>query len=87
MTFLDPNHDNAIHNKIYYETILNNRTLTEQQQKGDMDINDSENLQLISTINKDEKYQIKNQRPDDVGKDRDDYEELCRQNGTQVKFR
>jgi len=87
VTFLDPNHDNAIHNKIYYETILNNRTLTEQQQKGDMDINDSENLQLISTINKDEKYQIKNQRPDDVGKDRDAYEELCRQNGTQVKFR
>jgi len=87
VTFLDPNHDNAKHNKIYYETIVHNRTLTEQQQKGDMDINDSENLQLISTINKDKKYEIKNQRPDDVGKDRDTYEELCRQNGTQVKFR
>ncbi len=87
MTFLDPNHDNAIHNKIYYETILNNRTLTEQQQKGDMDINDSENLQLISTINKDKKYEIKNQRQADYLESRDAYEELCRQNGTQVKFR
>jgi hypothetical protein len=42
---------------------------------------------LISTIDKDKKYQIKNQRPDDGLENRDVYENLCRQNGTQVKFR
>jgi len=38
-------------------------------------------------ITKDKKYQIKNQRSDEYFEEREIYEKLCRQNGTQVKFR
>ncbi len=72
---LAPNHIRANNNKIYYETILENRTLTKQQQAG---IVDSSNLQSM-------KYQINNQRPDDYLEERDIYEKLCRQNGTEVE--
>jgi hypothetical protein len=51
-----------------------------------MNIDDSSNLKLISTINKDKKYQIKNQRPDEYLEEREIYEKLCRQNGTQVEI-
>jgi hypothetical protein len=49
-----------------------------------MDINDSSNLKLISTIDKEKKYQINNQRPP---AQHEDYENLCRQNGSQVKLK
>ncbi len=82
--FLAPDHVRANNNKIYYETIIKNRTLTKQR-KGDMGINDSLSLKLISTIDKEKKYQINNQRPDEYLEEHEFYEKLCRQNGTQVK--
>jgi hypothetical protein len=85
LNFLDPNHVRANNNKIYYETVIKNQTLAKKQ-KGDSGISDSESLKMISTIDKDKKYQIINQRPDDYLEEREIYEELCRQNGTQVKF-
>ncbi len=87
MICLDPNHVGTKKNKIYYETIIKNQKLTEQRRKRDKGISDSENQKMTSTIDKDKKYQIKNQRPDTNLANREIYEELCRQNGTQVKFR
>ncbi len=86
MLSVDPHHDRANNNKIYYETIIKNRTLTKQR-KGDMGINDSLSLKLISTIDKEKKYQINNQRPKEDSEKRKSYENLCRQNGTEVKFK
>jgi len=84
---VDPHHDRANNNKIYYETIIKNRTLTKQR-KDDMDINDSSNLNLISTIDKEKKYQINNQRPNrDSFEEGEFYQKLCRQNGTEVNFK
>jgi prolyl 4-hydroxylase len=65
--FLAPNHVRANNNKIYYESILKNRTLTKQEQ-----------LNV-------EKYQVNNERPDDYLEEREIYEKLCRQNGTEVE--
>jgi hypothetical protein len=87
LIFLDPDDVRINNNKIYYESIIGNRTLTEQQQKDDMDINDSSNLKLISTMDKEKKYQINNQRPIDYLEGREVYENLCRQNGSQVKLK
>ncbi len=85
LIFVAPDHVRANNNKIYYETVIKNRTLTKQR-KGDMGLNDFSNLKLVSVMNKDRKYQIKNQRPDDYLEEREIYEKLCRQNGTQVIF-
>jgi hypothetical protein len=87
LIFLDPDHVRTYNNKIYYENVIKNRTLTKQR-KDDMDINDSSNLNLISTIDKEKKYQINNQRPNRDGFEEGEfYQKLCRQNGTEVKFK
>lgn len=39
----------------------------------------------MSNLNSNEKYQIKNQRPDDYLEEREVYEKLCRQNQTEVR--
>jgi prolyl 4-hydroxylase len=67
MLTIAPNHVRANNNKIYYESILKNRTLTKQEQ-----------LNV-------EKYQVNNERPDDYLEEREIYEKLCRQNGTEVE--
>jgi hypothetical protein len=48
-------------------------------------VNDSPNVKLLPTIPNDKNYKISNQRPDDFLEEREVYEKLCRQNGTQVK--
>ena len=59
LVFLVPDHVRATNNKIYYETVIKNRTLAKQKErKGDIGINDSLNIKLMSTIDKDKKYQI-----------------------------
>ena len=87
--YLAPDHIRANNNKIYYERVIQNQTLTEKQRKGDMGTNDesdddSLNLKFISRNIKNKKFQIKNQRPDDVLDERDAYEELCRKNVSQL---
>lgn len=77
MIILAPNHIRANNNKVYYEGLLKNRTLTKHQRKGDAGI-------LLSNNEPNEKYQIKNQRPDDYLEEREIYEKLCRQNQTEV---
>ncbi len=44
----------------------------------------SSDLKLIPTIIKNEKTNIKNQRPKDYLEERETYEQLCRQNGSKV---
>jgi hypothetical protein len=84
--FLAPDHDRANNNKIYYENIIKNQTLTKQR-NGDIVINDSLNQKLILTIDKEKIYQINNQRSDDDFENREFYQKLCRQNGTEVNFK
>ena len=48
---------------------------------------DSSELKLIPTIKKIDNVNIKNQRPKDYLEERETYEQLCRQNGSNVKER
>ncbi|CAF0822451.1 unnamed protein product [Rotaria sp. Silwood1] len=84
LTIGTPDHARANNNKIYYETIIRNRTLTKQKRKDDMNMNDSTNLKLISTISNDQNYTINNERLDDDLEEQELYEKLCRQNGAQL---
>lgn len=76
-SFLAPNHIRANNNKVYYETLLKNRTSTKHPRKGETGI-------LLSNNEPNEIYQIKNQRPDEYLEEQEVYEKLCRQNGTEV---
>ena len=67
MIVLAPNHVRANNNKIYYQSLLNNRTLSKEGPANT------------------KKYQISNERHDDQMEEREIYEKLCRQNGTEVK--
>ncbi|CAF2071586.1 unnamed protein product, partial [Rotaria magnacalcarata] len=69
---IDPGHVEAKKNKIYYESIINNRTLmAEEQEKVDFNTTDDtdsignslkqSSIQYVSMNNK--KFQVKNQRP------------------------
>jgi hypothetical protein len=82
---LAPDHVRASNNKVYYESQIKNETLKKQQRKGDLGTNDSKDMKLIPTIKKNKNYQINNERPNDYFDEREVYERLCRQNGTQVK--
>ncbi|CAF3715350.1 unnamed protein product [Rotaria sp. Silwood1] len=84
LTIGTPDHARANNNKVYYETIIRNRTLTKQKRKDDMNMNDSTNLKLISTISNDQNYTINNERLDDDLEEQELYEKLCRQNGAQL---
>ncbi|UJR10274.1 hypothetical protein I4U23_014481 [Adineta vaga] len=79
-----PSHVRANNNKVYYETVIKNRTLTKQQRKGDMDTNETPNQKLLPMNPTDKNYKVKNERPDDFLEEREVYEQLCRQNGTQL---
>ena len=48
-------------------------------------MNNSTDMKLIPTVKKDKNYQINNERPDNYLDEREIYERLCRQNGSQVK--
>lgn len=72
-----PNHVRAKNNKVYYETVIHNRTLASRQR----------NQTLLTTKTTDKAYTVHNERPDDFLEERDIYEKLCRQNGTQVRMR
>lgn len=78
---LAPDHSRAIGNKQYYEELLQNRTLTKQQEEADAESND---VQSILSLKKAKNIKIKNQRPTDYLEERDVYERLCRQSGPQV---
>ncbi|CAF1520910.1 unnamed protein product, partial [Adineta steineri] len=84
MLTIAPDHVRANNNKVYYESVIKNRTLTKQQRKGDMNTNDKQNLKLLPTVSQTKSYKINNARPDDYMEEREMYEKLCRQNGTQL---
>ncbi|CAF3520069.1 unnamed protein product [Rotaria socialis] len=79
-----PDHFRAQNNKVYYETIIKNRTLTKKQRRDDIDKSNSTNLKLIQTASNDESYKINNKRSDDYFDEQESYEHLCRQNGTRL---
>ncbi|CAF1051482.1 unnamed protein product [Adineta steineri] len=84
MLTIAPDHVRANNNKVYYESVIKNRTLTKQQRIGDMNTNDKQNLKLLPTVSQTKNYKINNARPDDYMEEREMYEKLCRQNGTQL---
>ncbi|CAF1557002.1 unnamed protein product, partial [Adineta steineri] len=84
MLTIAPDHVRANNNKVYYESVIKNRTLTKQQRKGDVNTNDKQNLKLLPTVSQTKSYKINNARPDDYMEEREMYEKLCRQNGTQL---
>jgi hypothetical protein len=71
-----PEHARAKGNKEYYLDLLRNRT-------SNADFNSSD-LKLLPTMIKNENLSIKNQRPKDYLEEREVYEQLCRQNGSNV---
>ncbi len=71
-----PNHARANGNKEYYLGLLRNKTLNNSFESSD--------LKLLPTIIKNENINIKNQRPKDYLQEREAYEQLCRQNGSNV---
>ncbi|CAF0845543.1 unnamed protein product [Adineta ricciae] len=81
---ISPNHIRANNNKIYYETIIKNRTLSKQQRKGDTNTNEALNPSLLSANSPNKNYKVKNERPDDLLEEHELYEELCRQNQTRL---
>lgn len=64
--------------------------MTEKQRRGDIgnedDDDDTVDLKYVSRNVREKKFQIKNHRPEDLLDERDTYEELCRQNGSQVRM-
>ena len=85
MYFVVPDHVQAKTNTIYYESIIINRTLTEQQQKNNSNINNSIDFKLIPTTKKDKNYIIRNERSENYIGEHKLYEELCQQNGSLVR--
>ncbi|CAF0977447.1 unnamed protein product [Adineta ricciae] len=81
---ISPNHIRANNNKIYYETIIKNRTLSKQQRKGDTNANEALNPSLLPANSANKNYKVKNERPDDLLEEHELYEELCRQNQTRL---
>ncbi|CAM4773713.1 unnamed protein product [Rotaria magnacalcarata] len=79
-----PDHFRAQNNKVYYENIIKNRTLTNKQRRDAIDKSNSTNLKLIQTTSSDESYKINNKRSDDYFDEQESYEHLCRQNGTRL---
>ncbi|CAF4241633.1 unnamed protein product [Rotaria sp. Silwood2] len=84
MLTIAPDHARANNNKVYYESIIKNRTLTKQKRKDDINMNDLTNLKLKSIISNDKNYTINNERSDDDLEEQELYEKLCRQNGAQL---
>ena len=81
---LAPNHTRANNNKIYYEKLIKNRTLTQHQRKDHLAVKATAKVQRLSQLKLNESYKINNERPDDSEEEIEDYEELCRQNGSRV---
>ncbi|CAM4974843.1 unnamed protein product [Rotaria socialis] len=92
---IDPGHVEAKKNKIYYESLINNRTLmAEEQEKVDFKTTDDtdsignslkqSSIQYVSMNNKN--FQVKNQRPGTnlELKSRQAFEEICRQQHAQL---
>ncbi|CAF1548150.1 unnamed protein product [Adineta steineri] len=46
--------------KIYYETMRKNQTLTKQERKGDINTNDKQNLKLFRTVTQTKNAKINN---------------------------
>jgi hypothetical protein len=72
-----PEHARALANKEYYLELLRNRTSNANFESSD--------LKLLPITIKNENLSIKNQRPRDYLEERESYEQLCRQNGSNVK--
>ena len=84
-----PNHMRARNNKIYYEKIIRNRTLTEEQQQqrhSDSKFRETIDRTSVPMRRKEKTYRISNERPDDLFEEREIYEQLCRQNGSVVRW-
>ncbi|CAF4135447.1 unnamed protein product, partial [Rotaria magnacalcarata] len=92
---IDPGHVEAKNKKIYYESLINNRTLmAEEQEKVDFNRTDDtdsignslkqSSIQYVSMNNKN--FQVKNQRPgtDLELRSRQAFEEICRQQHAQL---
>ncbi|CAF0724352.1 unnamed protein product [Didymodactylos carnosus] len=83
-----PDHLRAKNNKIYYEAIIKNRTLTKQQRKGDLGHDDNDLGAKITHIeikrSTNDNFEVKNIRPSDYLEEREIYERLCRQNTTHL---
>ncbi|CAF1572864.1 unnamed protein product, partial [Adineta steineri] len=73
---LDPDHVRARNNKDHYEELIRNKRLT----AGD----DAPTLDLFPAMDKLDKIDIKNQRPQDYLEERERYEQLCRQNESKL---
>ncbi|CAF1373483.1 unnamed protein product [Adineta steineri] len=72
--------------KFIVKLLEKNRTLTKKERKGDMNTNDKQNLKLLLTVTQTKNSKINNTRSDDYFEEREIYEKLCRQNGTQLIY-
>ncbi|CAF0844796.1 unnamed protein product [Adineta steineri] len=52
--------------KIYYETMRKNQTLTKQERKGDINTNDKQNLKLFRTVTQTKNAKINNSSNEDL---------------------
>jgi hypothetical protein len=88
---LDPDHIRAKNNKIYYENIITNQTLNNQQREENSDGSDETSANLNRSSfrqqNGTKNYQVNNKRPNDYWEEFQIYERLCRQEDTQVDIR
>jgi hypothetical protein len=76
---LAPEHVRANNNKLFYETVIQNRTTTEQRTHHSLTVDS-----YLSNVNR-SSYIIHNERTYSDIDNHEQYEELCRQNRSQVR--
>ncbi|CAF0955061.1 unnamed protein product [Adineta steineri] len=67
------NHVRTNNYTIYYEIVIENRTLTKQERKNDMNTNDKQNLKLLPTVSQTKNYKRNNARLDSYFQEREFY--------------